>query len=83
MWCSQFKKSNVVQCCLSVNPYEILKMILTTVMTNMVVNKSTNKAKPDIPFDFYHDINIKENEKASHDTLTRAALSRLLLTMDS
>jgi len=58
---------------------------MTTVMKRIVVDKSTDNAKPHFDLCFYHNINVKENdfserelEKTLRDTLTRAALSRLI-----
>ena len=57
--------------------------ILTTVMTHITVDKSTDNAKPHSIF-FYHNINVKENDFSEpdqeRDTLTRAASSGFLST---
>ena len=37
------------------------QQILTTVMTNIVVDKSADNAKPHSICFFYHNINVKEN----------------------
>jgi len=37
------------------------QQILTTVMTRIVVNNSTDQAKPRFDLFFYHNINVKEN----------------------
>jgi len=63
------------------------QQILTTVMTHIVVDKSTDNAKPhSICFLPQHQrqrkffFSERELKKALRDTLTRAALSRLLST---
>ena len=54
------------------------QQILTTVMTHVVVDKSTNNGKLH-SICFYHNINVKEYDQ-ERDTLTRAALSVHLST---
>ena len=57
------------------------QQILTTVMTNIVVEKRTDRTEPLSTFFFYHNVDVKIYfrviHKALRDTLTRAALSLL------
>ena len=55
------------------------QQILTTVMTYIVIDNSTDNAKLH-SISFYHDINVRETALSERDILTRAALSGLLST---
>ena len=65
------------------------QQILTTVMTCIVVKKSTDHTKTTFRIVFHHNINVKQKvffsehklKKASRDTLTRATLSGPLSAM--
>ena len=61
-------------------------IVLITVLTRIIVNKSTDYAWTTFRFVFYHNINVKENvfierepKKTLRDTLTQAALSGLFI----